>query len=190
MQTASCRLAGKGEGASFVNLFWLLVILPLFLLGGGAASADSTSSKGGRFLDNNNGTITDTQTGLMWAKADSWNDLGKCLNWEDARTYVKNLTLGGFKDWRLPTMNEIAKFPQGIVERAKTNSIGAAYKNWKSEYSLNLDTVFADGAAYWIWSSETDGDTNAGIVDLRNGAMLSWKRSSCFVLGVRAVRNP
>jgi len=152
--------------------------------------AAPTPSGDGRFFDNHDGTITDTKTGLLWTRKDSWNDLGKCVNWEAARAYVKQLNTGKFKDWRLPTMDEIAKFPEGIVQRAKTNSIGADYKNWKSEYSLNLDTIFADGAAYWIWSSETDGENNAGIVDLRNGAMLSWNRESCFVLGVRAVRNP
>lgn len=170
--------------------FWLILLPLLFLLYPGTGSTAHANSKNSRFLDNGDGTITDTKSGLIWVKQDSWNDLGKCLNWNDAQTYVKNLTTGGRQDWRLPTMLEIAKFPEGIVERAKTNHIGADYKDWKSEYTLNLDTIFADGAAYWIWSSETDGDTNAGVVDMRTGHMLSWKRSSCFVLGVRAVRDP
>ena len=53
------------------------------------------------YIDNGNGTITDTVTGLMWQKTD-----GGEMTFEKAITYCDTLTLGGFTDWRLPTEAE------------------------------------------------------------------------------------
>ena len=142
-----------------------------------------------RFKDNGDGTITDNKSGFQWTKEDSWNITGKCLNWNDAMNYVKNLKTGGYSDWRVPTLDEISKWPTGIVERSKNNKIGTNFRNWKEEYSLNLDTIFAEGAAFWIWSSEVDGETRAGAIDMRTGHILNLDKKKCFVLGVRAVRN-
>lgn len=59
------------------------------------------------FIDNNK-TITDKATGLMWAK----NDNGKGLDWENALAYAENSELAGYSDWRLPNVKEL----QGIVD--------------------------------------------------------------------------
>ena len=50
-------------------------------------------------VDNVDGTITETNSKLMWTKKDSFADLGKCLNWKDPKDYVENLTTGGYTDW-------------------------------------------------------------------------------------------
>ncbi|MFC1452591.1 DUF1566 domain-containing protein [Verrucomicrobiota bacterium] len=55
------------------------------------------------FVDNGDGTVTDTATGLMWQQADS----GTGMNWEDALAYAENLELGGYRDWRLPNAKEL-----------------------------------------------------------------------------------
>ena len=49
------------------------------------------------FIDNGDGTVTDTITGLMWQKSD-----GGEMTIENARTYCSTLTLAGYSDWRLP----------------------------------------------------------------------------------------
>ncbi|MDD5255510.1 MAG: DUF1566 domain-containing protein [Candidatus Omnitrophica bacterium] len=54
------------------------------------------------FKDNGDGTISDLNTGLMWKKDESPN-----LNWENALKYCQELDLGGYKDWRLPTIREL-----------------------------------------------------------------------------------
>ncbi|NBV35436.1 MAG: DUF1566 domain-containing protein, partial [Proteobacteria bacterium] len=54
------------------------------------------------FTDNNNGTVTDNVTGLMWQKTDNGES-----TWETALTNASTLTLGGYKDWRLPTPSEL-----------------------------------------------------------------------------------
>ncbi len=52
----------------------------------------------GRYIDHADGTITDTMINLMWAKKDSYADIGKCLEWNDSRIYVKILNIGGYSD--------------------------------------------------------------------------------------------
>lgn len=50
------------------------------------------------YLKNGNGTITDTNTTLMWQQKD-----GGEMTFEKAQAYVDTLTLGGYTDWRLPS---------------------------------------------------------------------------------------
>ncbi len=56
-----------------------------------------------KFIDNDDGTITDLNTGLMWKKNES-----PPLNFEKALAYCENLELGGYNDWRLPDQKELA----------------------------------------------------------------------------------
>lgn len=55
------------------------------------------------FVDNQDGTITDLATGLMWQQADD----GFERDWENALSYAENLELAGFNDWRLPDAKEL-----------------------------------------------------------------------------------
>ena len=86
-------------------------------------------NSGSRFRADPAGTVTDANSGLTWTLLDSRMDLGKCLNYSSAKHYVRGLTTGGYRDWRLPTASELA----GI------------YKN---------SPFFPAGKAPWYWSSE------------------------------------
>lgn len=55
------------------------------------------------FTDNDNGTITDNVTGLIWQKRDDET----LRTWDDAVDYCDDLTDGGYPDWRLPSKKEI-----------------------------------------------------------------------------------
>lgn len=52
------------------------------------------------YTDNQDGTITDKVTGLTWQK-----DF-QVMSYEQALEYAKKCTLGGKKDWRIPTIKE------------------------------------------------------------------------------------
>jgi hypothetical protein len=59
-----------------------------------------------RFVDNLDGTITDTHTKLMWIK-NGWRlDFLSAATWVDAQKLCKNFNLGGYGDWRLPSIEE------------------------------------------------------------------------------------
>ncbi len=95
-------------------------------------------SKDGRFIDNENETITDTKTNLMWVKTDSYSDLENCLGWDESREYVSRLSTGGYSDWRMPTVKEL-------------KSIFEKYKSTKDESGniFHIDPIFASGSGYW-----------------------------------------
>jgi len=58
------------------------------------------------FVINNNDTVTDTSTGLMWQQ--TTGTLSKAvMTWEEALSFCENLSLGGYDDWRLPNKNEL-----------------------------------------------------------------------------------
>ncbi|MBU1914685.1 MAG: DUF1566 domain-containing protein, partial [Candidatus Thermoplasmatota archaeon] len=52
----------------------------------------------GRFIDNKDGTVTDTRTGLMWEKETAPDT----YTWEEALRYCEELRLAGHEDWSLP----------------------------------------------------------------------------------------
>jgi hypothetical protein len=56
-----------------------------------------------RFEDNDDGTITDNLSGLIWQNIQPSNT----MSWEEALDYAAALTLAGKSDWRLPNIKEI-----------------------------------------------------------------------------------
>ncbi|MGD9731741.1 MAG: DUF1566 domain-containing protein [Desulfamplus sp.] len=84
---------------------------------------------------NGNGTVTDSATGLMWQQDTSNN----YMTWKEALSYYENLNLGGYTDWRLPTVKEL----RSIVDY--------------SVHSPAIDiSVFKDTIASFYWSSTTN----------------------------------
>ena len=118
-----------------------------------------------RFVDNGDGTMVDTMTGLHWLKkADCVED-----SWESAVAAVKALASGtcgltdGSRpgDWRMPNRNEM----QSLADRMNGNEadfMNATYV-WKSDAALYRPPVFTDfvGSVDY-WTSTTDAaDTSA-----------------------------
>lgn len=54
------------------------------------------------YIDNGDGTITDTVTGLMWQKTD-----GGEMTIDSAAQYCSTLSLAGYHDWHLPRPHEL-----------------------------------------------------------------------------------
>lgn len=68
-----------------------------------------------KFRDNEDGTITDEATGLMWSASDS----GVAMSWEEAFDYVAKLNEEnylGYSDWKMPDAKEL----QSIVDYTKS----------------------------------------------------------------------
>ncbi len=55
-----------------------------------------------RFVDNGDGTVTDTITRLMWQQGEN-----ERMSWFDALESCAGMTLAGHKDWRLPSIKEL-----------------------------------------------------------------------------------
>ncbi len=79
-----------------ISLVWLVILCGL------AISANAA------LIDNGNGTITDTDWGLMWLKDANYSmtsgyDADGRMNWSSAMTWADNLIYAGYDDWQLPT---------------------------------------------------------------------------------------
>jgi len=89
------------------------------------------------YVDNGNGTVTDTSTGLMWQQAYSPGT----GTWEQALAYCEGLNLGGYTDWRLPTVNEL----RSLLDYSRYESM------------INA-TYFPGTVSSFYWSSTTDAE--------------------------------
>lgn len=98
----------------------------------------------GRFIAYDNETVLDTRTNLMWAAKDN----GSKIEWAIAYRYCKNYRGGGYKDWRLPTQEELSSL---YDSSAKGNN----------GYSLTPLITLSDNTA---WASETRGEEAAVFV--------------------------
>lgn len=142
------------------------------------------------FTDNGDGTITDTNTGLMWAKKSddgSIHDKDNSHNWGAAfSVHVAGLNAANFaghNDWRLPNVKEL----QSIVN----------YENVSPAVSPAFNTGCAPGCtvttcsctqAYFYWSSTSFAGSPDGAWSVSffygdvNG---NFKSDSLFVRAVR-----
>ena len=95
------------------------------------------------FMDNEDGTISDLATGLMWQSADS----GDGMDWPDALGYCEDLSLAGYDDWRLPNAKEL----QSIVDytRSPDTTASAAISPLFETTSITNELGQEDFAYYW-----------------------------------------
>ncbi len=99
------------------------------------------------FVDNDDGTITDNATGLMWQQADS----GSGMDWEAALAYAESATTADYDDWRLPNVKEL----QSIVDYTRSPSAGDP-----DNVGPAIDTDFFEITAFS--SGTTDYSTDYG----------------------------
>jgi len=132
----------------------------------------------GRFIDNGNGTVTDKKTGLMWAAKDNGSD----INWQDAKNYCDNYRGGGYTDWRMPTLDELAElYDNG---KAKPAACGKAY-------TVRVATNLIDVTCYYEWSSKTRWflGSGAAYIDFLSGDWYWFRQSSYDYIRALPVRS-
>jgi hypothetical protein len=79
---------------------FLLISTAFFLLLFGQSQMGESAA---RFVDNGDGTVTDTIRKIMWQKGDN----GKEVTFEEAQKYCQSLRIGSHVDWRLPKPDEL-----------------------------------------------------------------------------------
>jgi len=97
-------------------------------------------------VDNGDGTITDPNSGLMWKKADAWNDMHVFYTWPDHQQYVDKVNkekFAGHSDWRIPDKKEAATLIQKDKQVMDKNGI-----------PYPLDPIFDEGGVSNTWISE------------------------------------
>ena len=134
------------------------------------AVAAETAVTASRFVDNGDGTVTDTTSGLMWSKATLTEEE---IDHAGAERVCKELDLAGHTDWRLPSVEELF----ALADR--------------SRYSPAIDTdAFPDTKSDWYWTSTITAWSSgrAWVVDFYSGGSNCGHRSNAYAF-VRAVRS-
>tara|TARA_R110001583_G_C5652161_1_gene408838 strand:- start:1949 stop:3175 length:1227 start_codon:yes stop_codon:yes gene_type:complete len=117
------------------------------------------------FVDNNDGTISDLATGLMWQKADD----GTARDWEESLIYAEELVLGNNSNWRLPNAKEL----QSIVDytRSPQTTYSPAIDPWFDCTEItDPDGNLGQYPFYWTSTTHLDGiNPNEGAVYIAFG---------------------
>jgi Protein of unknown function (DUF1566)/SPOR domain len=136
----------------------------------------------GQFIDNLDGTITDTETGLMWVK-NGWRlDFFSAMTWWEAKNKIQEFRGGGYSDWRLPTIEEwqtlidpTNQYP-ALVDPNPFENIIAHMPYWSK-----TDFMYAKAVTFYIESLQ------AHTVMLYSGNINHQKKSeTAFVMPVRS----
>lgn len=114
--------------------------------------------------------VVDRQLGLMWPAATTSSE---CISHADAEAMCRELRLGDFDDWRMPTIDEL----ESLRDRSRFNP------------AINTD-LFPDTKSDWYWSSTISAWSSdcAWIVGFHYGSSYDLRRANGYAF-VRAVRS-
>jgi hypothetical protein len=124
------------------------------------------------FVDNNDQTISDNATGLMWQQSDT-----ESTNWDNAITQCEAATTATYDDWRLPNAKEL----QSIIDytRSPDTHSQAAIDPIFNSSSLQNEAGETDWGYYWSSTTHvnhTDDGSNAAYLSF--GRALGYMHSS------------
>ncbi|MCF8721368.1 Lcl C-terminal domain-containing protein [Nitrospina gracilis] len=112
-----------------------------------------------RFVDNGDGTVTDTRKNRMWLKDDSWVEKGHLISWWQSQEFLQEKNeqkFAGYQDWRIPNAHEAKELYD--PELSNTDMEGC---------EVHIDPVFTSGCGYTTWTTETRGAKAAMGYDFR-----------------------
>lgn len=153
------------------------------------------------YRNNGDGTISDLNTGLMWVQA-----RGSKVSWMAAMTGAATCSVGGYGDWRMPTIKELYSLINfsgaegwdffslnGFIPFIDTNYFGFAYGNVSAGERV-VDCQ--DWSSNHGVSPTINGDESIFGVNFADGRIKSYPRYSPgsntttnYLLYVRYVRG-
>ncbi len=138
----------------------ILVLVCLVLFLGSFVSAEYAAAA--RFVNNGDGTVTDTQTRLMWADRDN----GSNINWYQAKSYCEGYSGGGKSGWRMPTTDELRTLYNSYAYGPVIRKTGLAV--WSSETRNSETGIFNFYNGYQLWYPQS-GDNGVRALPVRSG---------------------
>ncbi|CCQ90740.1 hypothetical protein NITGR_360078 [Nitrospina gracilis 3/211] len=128
-----------------------------------ASAAPQNTQNNSRFVENDDDTIIDMKRRLIWCRQDSWQLTDKWLSWVQARDYAQELNKkahGGYKDWRMPTTDEV----RSLFDKSQENTDHMGQKAF-------LVKLFPPGFGFLCWTKETRTKTQAVRFNFRKGGI-------------------
>ncbi|WP_430931782.1 DUF1566 domain-containing protein [Saccharicrinis sp. 156] len=155
------------------------------------------------FEDNGDGTVTDLNTGLMWQQTPDFER----HNYYDAFDYVESLEIGGYTDWRLPTIKELYSLLNSNGELDATNTSDSQPYLYDEYFDFEYDENIPYAGQYWSSTKyvkgglQTDNIEGAFGFNFADGHIKSYETGlyfdgssgvqdpGCFVRAVRGEEN-
>ncbi len=166
-----------------MNALWTALVV--FAVSAGAAEAAQNCALGApyvapnsRYTNNGNGTVTDSQTGLMWKQCSEGQSEPTCsgmpslLRWAESQTVAADSEFADFDDWRLPTVEELESLVETACQKPAINE-----SQFANTYS----------GGYWTSSSHPMDKDYYWYVDFRLGKRDFNGKSTNY--GIRLVRR-
>jgi len=123
------------------------------------------------YTDNENGTVTDNMTGLMWQQEVN----GTTYTWVGSGTYCENLSLGGHTDWYLPSRRELISIVDYGTHNPSIDTI--SFPN----------TYIYPSPSYWSSTTQASDTSRAWVVRFSWGNVYGYiKTGSSNIRCVRA----
>ncbi len=100
------KQTGTGQQMRHLLPIILVILLSQLVIGcttHSEQSADAAVSSNARLVDLENGLCQDTRTGKMWQVGNSKT----IKSLAEAKSYTEKLEVGGYHDWRLPSITEL-----------------------------------------------------------------------------------
>jgi hypothetical protein len=135
------------------------------------------TSRDGRFIAYDDSTVVDTKTNLMWTSRDN----GGAVSWPAAKSYAGSYRGGGYTDWRLPTLGELAD----LYDKTKTyktyclsavNELGEAANEVHATELIRLSCT-----REWTSQERTEKPGSVAVFDFHSGNDTSRPDSQDFI---------
>jgi hypothetical protein len=102
---------------------------------------------GQSYTAHGDGTVTDDITGLMWQQTTP----KATYAWNEAKTYCSTLTLGGFRDWRVPSAIELVSIVDyGVASPTPSIDIMAFPKTPADIFWSSTPVAGASSEAWYV----------------------------------------
>jgi Protein of unknown function (DUF1566) len=159
---------------------------------GSGQDGEARRGVGRAYVDNGDGTITDTTTGLVWEKLSddgSIHDKDTFFDWADIFTTklagLNSARFAGHADWRVPNVAELRSLADyGTADPAVSTAFDAAC----APGCTVLGCSCTRSGSYWSSSTDPTTTDRAWIVDFYSGGVSAEAKASGGV-GLRAVRG-
>ena len=149
------------------------------VMGADIANQDYTDSV--RFLDNADGTMTDTATNLVWLKN---GDCAGLMMWQDAQSWGAALASGTCDladgsqagDWRIPSLTELQSLVSGPGAPAWRDSLNGNQLYGVAPFAWLLTQGFStvQDSHYWSSSSDPVSPETYSCVSMHSGKLFTY----------------
>lgn len=155
------------------------------------------------FQDNEDGTVSDLNTGLMWQQIPDYER----HNFYDAFDYVESLEIGGYSDWRLPTIKELYSLLNSNGSLDPDNTDDSQPYLYDEYFDFQYDERMPYAAQYWSSTKYVKGGLQTNNIEgafgfnFADGHIKSYETGlyfdgssgvedpGCFVRAVRGEEN-